>query len=1109
MPQQMLSARYQIETLIGAGTMGEVYRAWDRLNNQYVALKRVRLNHGDDPQALRLILAHEFRTLAGLRHPHIISVLDYGFDAARQPFFTMELFERAQTLHEAQRSLSIEQRVGLLIQILEALAYLHRRQILHHDLKPANVLISDGHVRLLDFGLAVLASQPQPDELSGTPLYLAPEIFRGESYQSASDLYSVGVIAYEMLCGHHPFAHNTSASFAELVLYSEPDLHPLDQQPALAMVLQQLLAKQPQERPSSAQQAITMLQAAIGSPAHQDQIIRESYIQGAAFVGREREFGQLTEALERARMGQGSGWLIGGESGVGKSRLLRELEAHARVNGFLVLRGQAVREAGGATYQIWRDILRQLIIFSTRVDDLSASILQPLIPDIGNILGHPVLPAPAIEEHGTQIRLFSTIAQLFQQQALPILLLAEDLHWADESLLPFPYLSREMGKRPWLLVCSYCDDQRPDLPGHLADLQLLPLGRLNADQMAELSRSILGSAGLQPYLLDWLQRETEGNTFFVVEIIRTLAEELGQLDAIGYSHLPERIMPQRIEEVITRRLERLPARARQLVDLAAIAGRKIDLALMQHLDPSSNIIDWWLPACAEAAVLEVHDQRWQFQHDKIRDWVLAQLPPDLWQQYHGDVARALEQLYPNDDHYANMLAYHWGQTNNRQQEAIYVLRAALYARQQASFHDALRLFNRADEITPTDQRSIRIQIHLERGAITEILGDWELTEREYQSALSLAHTPQEENEVHLALGRLCRLRSQFDTALQWLMPALAVQRNLGNPLMLERILNEIGNVLFYEGSYDQAEISLKESLALAQQHNHHSNSADTLGLLGSVALHQSNYAQAAMLLQQSVELHRLTGNTRGVASVLNNIGRLHYQQGHYTEALEIYQESLALRQMIGDRRGTADSLCHLGNTIANQGDYQQAISYYEQALGYYQALQDRYGIAMILNNMGSIRSDQARFEEAQIYLEQSLAERRILGDKYGMVSSLNSLGSIMYSLDQFGQAMLYYHESIRVAVEIGDKEALAYNYTGLAALANRAGAFERATQLAAAALTILDEIGGVMQPVDQDLLNTVVQSCQAALAAEAFEAAWQAGMAMNIEQSVVYAQQEG
>jgi serine/threonine protein kinase len=88
MPQQILSARYQIESLIGVGTMGEVYCAWDRLNNQYVALKRVRLNYGDDLQALRLMLAHEFRTLAGLRHPHIISALNYGFDAAQQPFFT-------------------------------------------------------------------------------------------------------------------------------------------------------------------------------------------------------------------------------------------------------------------------------------------------------------------------------------------------------------------------------------------------------------------------------------------------------------------------------------------------------------------------------------------------------------------------------------------------------------------------------------------------------------------------------------------------------------------------------------------------------------------------------------------------------------------------------------------------------------------------------------------------------------------------------------------------------------------------------------------------------------------------------------------------------------
>src|SRR5215207_4503164 len=160
-PEPLVGNRYQLLNALGEGGMGIVYWALDRLTGEEVAFKRVTVM-GDPIQFdstgagldFRLALAQEFRTLASLRHPHIISVLDYGFDDAQQPYFTMELLREAQTLLQAARDVDLYSKITLLVQMLQALEYLHRHNIIHSDLKPENVLIEGDAVKILDFGLA-------------------------------------------------------------------------------------------------------------------------------------------------------------------------------------------------------------------------------------------------------------------------------------------------------------------------------------------------------------------------------------------------------------------------------------------------------------------------------------------------------------------------------------------------------------------------------------------------------------------------------------------------------------------------------------------------------------------------------------------------------------------------------------------------------------------------------------------------------------------------------------------------------------------------------------------------------------------------------------------
>src|SRR6185437_10216146 len=253
---------------------------------------------------LRLFFAQEFRALASVRHPNIINVLDYGFDAEGRPYYTMELLEGAHTILRAGRDLPIERKVLLVEQLLQALTYLHRRGMIHRDLKPANVLVIEagaGHdgaasgpkpqreprVKVLDFGLAVLLDQVgEGGQLFvGTPAYMAPEQYLGALPSPASDLYAVGVIAYELFVGHQPFATESLASLRESVLNEPPDLSVLD--PRVAPVVERLLAKSPEGRYRDTVEVIEALAAATSQPLSlETRATRESLLQAAPLVGR-------------------------------------------------------------------------------------------------------------------------------------------------------------------------------------------------------------------------------------------------------------------------------------------------------------------------------------------------------------------------------------------------------------------------------------------------------------------------------------------------------------------------------------------------------------------------------------------------------------------------------------------------------------------------------------------------------------------------------------------------------------------------------------------------------------------------------------------------------
>ncbi|MBN8231526.1 protein kinase [Corallococcus macrosporus] len=756
--------RYQLLRRLGSGGFGTVYLARDRLGG-LVALKRLRSSRhahagGDGPACelpskhryrAMLVLAHEFEVLASLRHPNIISVMDYGFDGS-QPYLVLELLNEARTFTQAGRGQPRSVQVDMLVQMLQALHYLHRHGIIHRDLKPANILVLDGKVKLLDFGLAVGREQRVRAMSSGTPGYLAPEVLRGEAPSELSDLYAVGVLAYELFVGRHPRVSCSPRPLREerspLAWLDapdsldgdsgtdslEPDLAwivdgmmvgmrdpsacrvydmPQELEPGLAQLLLKLLDPLPHNRFQSADLAIGALCAATGQSLPVETVAtRESFLQAARFIGRERELGLLGAALEDAeREERGGAWLVAGESGVGKSRLLDEFRVRAMARGIPVLRGQAVR-AGGLPYHAWHEVLRALTCL-TELGDWEASVFKPLVPDIAQVLRRPVADAEPLATEAADQRLLLAVEDIFKRLPQTTVVLLEDLQWADHSTLALlNRLARQASGTRLLLLVSYRDDERPRLPEELPGLPVLTLPRLSSAEIAQLSESMMGSPGRAPRVLSLLERETEGNPFFLIEVIRSLAEECGRLDYIGHVPLPAAAFVGGMRSIVERRLGMVPPRARGPLRLAAILGRDIHEELLREAWPALDVAGW-LVECADAAVLEVMGNRWRFVHDKLREGLLDSLPPEDAGALHREAARAIESVHPDEAGWMAALAHHWGEAGDVAREARYSERAGEHAMSVYACCEAIPYFERALAFAKARPDGARWVIHLE------------------------------------------------------------------------------------------------------------------------------------------------------------------------------------------------------------------------------------------------------------------------------------------------------------------------------------------------------------------------------------------------------------
>lgn len=968
--------RYAVGQLLGRGGMGEVWRARDRLIGRDVALKRIRparLRVRTDAAAEALRLTQEFRLLAGLHHPNIIGVSDYGLDRQGWPFFTMRLIEGATAATVAAANRDRPGRIRLLVQLFEGLAYLHRRGVLHRDLKPSNVLVLGDRLHIVDFGLSITAEEAtQAEGLAGTLHYLAPELLDGAMPSERSDLYAAGLLAYEVLTGRHAFKTSTRNNLEQAIRFEEPVYDDPALADGLAPLLRQLLAKNPAERlqDHGAIAAVLSGLAGVRPPDPPEADGRDGLARAAPLVGRERELGELTADLMAAVDGNGRSRLVLGMVGTGKTRLWEELRPVALVRGALVVEGRSPPE-GGQPFAPWRQALRPLVL-ECELNDRVAAVLKPLVPDIEQLIGRQVGVAPELDPGGTLGRLAAVIGGLVRDLGRTVVIAIEDLHWAGpESVDLLAILALSTPDLPLLLIGTARSDEFPGIAARAALGAVTDLRPLDGRALEELAAGTIGPAGRSRVLIELLMRESEGNPFFAIEVLRTLVERAGGWNRVESVPLPERLLVGGMRAVVARRLNRLGAAERRLAESAAIAGRDVDTEVLRRVEPEADWSDFLVRAAGEG-LLDNRGGTWSFVHEQLRAALIDGIEHARRRELHRRIAEIIGQVAGSTR--APELAWHWSQADEPAEEARWAVISGEASLAAGAYRHALGLFERVVEIQRRQPRQFPMEV--DPLALRFLAGDAAFRSGDLPKALDHLGAVLRGADRQLPAGlapRVAILLAQVATqvahrlpggSVAWFVSAKARTR----AALAARTWELLARLHIYGG--DGIAVLLCALRATNLSENAGKPLAYAHGLLGCVAATARRWGIADGYFKRTRAIALASGDGMShVDSLVMEAASL-LGAGRFEDALERLRDARVRAEAIGYRLGQGQALTVEGVCHGYGGDNQRMLDANREALacirhhshGHQPGF--RCGHAKALINLG-------RFTEARATLDQA------------------------------------------------------------------------------------------------------------------------------------------
>jgi serine/threonine protein kinase/tetratricopeptide (TPR) repeat protein len=1033
-----IAGRYEVIARIGEGTSSCVFRVRDLTSKTDLALKLI-LNSCPGINFIQ----HEFKFLSSLNHPNLVPVYNFGKEGQRY-FYTMELIEGPGLL---SRQFAWNEIIDITAQLCLALEHIHQQDIIHLDIKPGNILLSDNsHVKLADFGFAQCYTAGQSLVRSlGTPAYVSPEVLSGQAPDNRSDLFSLGVVMYQLAVRQLPFE---APSFEQLVdkILHRPPLPPSriksEVPEALEGLIMKLLSKSPAERPSSANEVIEELnyglKLKLPLAARSGQ---RDHVFFPRLIGRDRELRELRQALKSAEGSQGNCIFISGETGIGRSRLLSEFANQAQLAGINVFWSRCYQE-NLAAFQPIEQLLSQLAplaqSFRPEILETYGPAISPVSPALDEFLDGISKPGSSgLPEPGQKLRILDSIARLTIEtiSALPqvaSLIIFEGLHRADpETIDVITHLCRNISKEPILVLGSF----RSDIPDENRSLgraiELLAaenkaeqmfLKRLNQEDTFRLICSLFPQARNLETLSQRIFEAAGGNPFLIEETVHYLMSSGHIRRESGRWHIDPLFrdsmeLPKNIREIWQQKIAALPEVQTRILQAMSVFARPAsddDVALALDL-PAEQLSQHLIHLKGRDIITPVRDEDrtlFGFHHSKLEQFIYQSIDPAAAETLHRKIAQMLETRKDRSAQDNISLARHWEKAGEPERSGQYHLLAARHL-QSYSSQQALDHYLSALQAARPEDRKILLP------EIARLYYRSGHHQRCLEACRELIGLGDDGPEIRRLSGGCCQALGDCEEALAEF--SLGLKLSGGQPRLAAGIQASMADAYIALGEFGRAEKICLEGLKKLPPEGDPLAESELYNGLGQIYWHLADWAQAITAHQKSLGLKEQAGDKFGIAASYNNLGAVYYRMYEWDRAADCHRKSFLLRQEIGDLGGLAKSYNNLALIYRHLYDWDEAMVFHAKCLEILERIGSSYEMAVSHINLGFIHKARGEMDQALWNYNQGIQIALKIDAKILLLDAFIKKSELYLSLGSLKDASLFCQKALEISEILGGK----------------------------------------------------------------------------------------